>query len=373
MRARARRRQHDGGAVTNGDTRPLASDGPRPRLTTISDHRPQTLDPADTHLEEQVDEMALRLECVKVAEEELPLGVAYQRVLEIVRRAVAFEHGTLYLSESRSGRLIPVAIRGHRIDLADQVRFARGPGLSAWVAQEGRPVVIPDPALAIDRSPFADTGLRAFLAFPLVHSGVVVGVVALARGERTFGGDEFARLGRLADPLAMTLSRLRRETRLRELIHLDPETRLSNRPHFLARIEEELQRAQQHASEFSVVMLQLDGISDAARLMGSQTGAQLMGRFTQRLQSALRTCDMAASLDDGRFGLLLAGVSRETAASFMARMMDMMLHDNLQVPRDRLALRLRVGLASFPEVGDSLDDLLQRAAADLTASEREHA
>jgi len=96
-------------------------------------------------LAEQAEEMAVQLELVKLAEEELPLGVAYKRFLDLVHRAIQFEHGTLYVTEWGNGRLVPVALRGNRIDLADQVRFARGNGLSAWVAQEGRPVVIPDP------------------------------------------------------------------------------------------------------------------------------------------------------------------------------------------------------------------------------------
>jgi len=56
-----------------------------------------------------------------------------------------------------------------------RIRFARGRGLSAWVAQEGRAVVIPDPAAREKRTAFADETLRAFLAFPLVQQGVVSG------------------------------------------------------------------------------------------------------------------------------------------------------------------------------------------------------
>ena len=111
----------------------------------------------------ETDEMAVQLELVRLADEELPLGVAYKRYLDLVHRTIAFDHGTLHVTEWGSGRLVPVAVRGNRIDLADEVRFARGRGLSAWVAQEGRAVVIPDPQARVDRSPFPDEGLRAFL------------------------------------------------------------------------------------------------------------------------------------------------------------------------------------------------------------------
>lgn len=345
--------------------RQQTGNGQLPAVAAIADLGARVQDPGATRLAEQAEEMALQLECVKLTDEELPLGLAYKRFLDLAHRAIPFEHGTLYVTEWDSGRLIPVAIRGDRIDLADQVRFARGAGLSAWVAQERRPVVIPDPAHEAERPPFADGALRAFLAFPLLQNGVVAGVVALARTDRTFSGGEFARLGRLAEPLAATLSKLRREVRLRELIHMDAETGLSNHHHFVARVEEELQRTRQHTTEFSVALLELDGIAEANRQLGRPAGVRLVQAFIQRLQSSMRTCDVAASLDDGRFGLLLAGVDREKAAAIVERIAGAVLEDNLNLPRHRVTLRLRFGLASVARAEDAADDLIRRAAAGL--------
>ena len=115
------------------------------------------------------EELTLHLECVKLTGERLPLGIAYPRFLDVVRRVVPFDHGTLFLAEGAGGSLVPVVVKGNRVDLADQVRFAKGPGLTAWVAQEGRPVVIPHPVHSVDPWPFADKGLRAFVAIPLIE------------------------------------------------------------------------------------------------------------------------------------------------------------------------------------------------------------
>src|SRR3989442_8076815 len=258
----------------------------------------------------EAEEMALRLECVKLADEPLPLRLAYTRSLDLVHRTLSFDPGTLYVTEWTSGRLLPVAVRGNRVELADRIRFARGSGLSAWVAQEGRPVVIPDPGSNGHRSPFGDAALRAFLAFPLVQQGIVAGVLALARTDRTFTEDEFERLGRLAESLAQTLSKLRREERLRELVYQDGETGLSNSHHFMARLGEELQRTRQHTTEFAVALLEVELSTGPRR-------AAIMQAVTQRLGGAMRTCDIAANLGGGRFGLLLAGLDQEKAAAIV--------------------------------------------------------
>lgn len=317
------------------------------------------------HLAEQAAEIAVQLDCVKLTEEELPLGVAYKRFLDLVHRALPFEYGTLYVTELESGRLIPVAIRGSQVDLAEPVRFARGNGVSAWVAQERRPVVIPDPERNGDASPIADGSVRAYLAFPLVQNGMVAGVVALARKDGTFSTGEFSRLGRLAEPLATTLSRLRREARLRELLYIDAETGLSNHVHFLARIEEELQRARQQVGEFALAVLELEGIDVIARQHGRQAGARLVQLFTQRLQSSMRSCDTAATLDDGRFGLILAGVNEEKAAGIVSRIAAAVLHDNLDIPREQVTLRLRAGLAPYAAIDGSIDEFVRQIGSRL--------
>jgi GGDEF domain-containing protein len=294
--------------------------------------------------------VALQAECAKLAEEELPLRVAYERFLDLVHRVVPFAHGTLYVAEWTSGKLSPVAVRGNRVELADRIRFARGRGLSAWVAQEGRAVVIPDPAAREERTVFADETLRAFLAFPLVQQGVVSGVVALTRTDSTFAEDEFDRLAQLAAPLARTLSTMRRETQMRELISLDAETGLSSDYHFLARLEEELQRA----AEFALVLLELQMSPGAER-------APLVQRFTRRLREVIRSCDLVAHLGEGRFGVLLAGVNRETAGAIVDRFAEIIARELR--PASEAALRLRVGLATGSELQSSPSALLQHAAA----------
>ncbi len=294
--------------------------------------------------------VVLQAECAKLAEEELPLRIAYERFLDLVHRVVPFAHGTLYVAEWTSGKLSPVAVRGNRVELADRIRFARGRGLSAWVAQEGRAVVIPDPAAREERTVFADETLRAFLAFPLVQQGVVSGVVALTRTDNTFAEDEFDRLAQLAAPLARTLSTMRRETQMRELISLDAETGLSSDHHFLARLEEELQRA----AEFALVLLELQMPPSAER-------APLVQRFTRRLREVIRSCDLVAHLGEGRFGVLLAGVNRETAGAIVDRFAEIVARELR--PASGAALRLRVGLATGTELQTSPSALLQHAAA----------
>src|SRR5256884_1894485 len=113
----------------------------------------------------EAEEMALRLECVKLADEQLPLRLAYTRYLDLVHRTLSFEHGTLYVTEWTSGRLLPVAVRGDRVELAARIPVAPGPGLSPRGGAARRPPVVPHPRSHRPPSPLCDAALPACLAF----------------------------------------------------------------------------------------------------------------------------------------------------------------------------------------------------------------
>lgn len=305
------------------------------------------------------EELTLHLECVKLTGERLPLGIAYPRFLDVVRRVVPFDHGTLFLAEGAGGSLVPVVVKGNRVDLADQVRFAKGPGLTAWVAQEGRPVVIPHPVHSVDPWPFADKGLRAFVAIPLMDQGRVVAVLALSRAEHIFDAQEFDFLIKSGGRLAATLSRIRLQAQVGAWAHTDKETGLSAHQHFAARLDAESIRARHQASEFSVVVITLEGNPRSE----TEHVDRLTRMFAERLLSGIRSCDMATLMDDGSFGLLLAGVNRETAERILKRIATTATHGipGLMPPM----VRLWGGVAACSDAVTSADEFLARARGSL--------
>lgn len=310
------------------------------------------------------EELTLHEECVKLTEERLPLGIAYPRFLEVVRRVVPFDHGTLYLAEGPAGALIPVALKGNRVDLADQVRFARGPGLSAWVAQEGRPVIIPHPMHASDAQPFADKGLRAFAAIPMRHQRWVTGVLALTRAEQVFVMREFDHLVRSSERLAATLSRLQLQAQYRAWTHTDPETGLSAWHHFVARLDAELDRARHQSGEFSVVVVAFDG-HERVSPSGRAQEKPLVRLVGERLQSSTRSCDMVALLDAGVFGVLLAGVNGQTAGTIIRRIVTTVIREITELAPPARGVRVSGGVAAFSDDATSAEELVARARSRL--------
>ena len=96
--------------------------------------------------------------------------------LQKLSALIGFESGTLFLVESQSQTLKQVASVGDGIDFISKVNFPMGQGLSAWVAQKGKRVYLPD----IHRgSRHGLNPIRSYLSMPLEVNNKVIGVLNL--------------------------------------------------------------------------------------------------------------------------------------------------------------------------------------------------
>jgi len=100
----------------------------------------------------------------------------FVRLLTRLRDKLPFQAGSLFLVEQDTQSLRQVANVGEGIDFISQVRFSMGPGLSAWVAQKGKRIYLPD----IHRgSRHGLHPIRSYLSMPLEINNRVIGVLNL--------------------------------------------------------------------------------------------------------------------------------------------------------------------------------------------------
>lgn len=95
---------------------------------------------------------------------------------EELSKTVAFESGSLFVYELNSQSLTEVAKRGDGIDFISAINFPMGTGLSAWVAQKGKVIYLPD----IHRgSRHGLNPVRSYLSMPLEMNNRMIGVLNL--------------------------------------------------------------------------------------------------------------------------------------------------------------------------------------------------
>lgn len=96
-------------------------------------------------------------------------------MIELNKR-VEFELASLFVLEADNQTLRQVANKGEGIDFINRVNFPLGRGLSAWVAQKGKVVYLPD----IHRgSRHGINPIRSYLSIPLEVNNKTVAVLNL--------------------------------------------------------------------------------------------------------------------------------------------------------------------------------------------------
>jgi len=112
----------------------------------------------------------------KKATGESPGRSLFDQFLDELSQIIEFESGSLFLLECQSGTLKEVANKGNGIDFITKVHFPLGKGLSAWVAQKGKIVYLPD----IHRgSRHGLQPIRSYLSIPLEVNNKTIGVLNL--------------------------------------------------------------------------------------------------------------------------------------------------------------------------------------------------
>ena len=143
------------------------------------------------------------------------------------------------------------------------------------------------------------------------------------------------------------------------LAYRDPLTELANRNRFVA----ELQQALAHCAagdSVAVLLMDLDNFKDLNDTLGHDAGDQLLCQLAERLQQRLRADEQLARLGGDEFALLIPrcdpGQVIPAAEHYRSA-----LHEPFAVRGIDMTLNATLGIALYPDHGESAGSLLQHA------------
>ena len=141
----------------------------------------------------------------------LELSELFQAIVAGAASLAGTENGYIYLPKADGEHLEVVVGVGTYAQFIGYT-LARDVGLAGKVWTRGTPLLVEDYDRWGERDPAFPTGiLRAALAVPLTSGGTVVGVIGLSHteGEKAFGEEEVALLGRFAELASVVLDNAR--------------------------------------------------------------------------------------------------------------------------------------------------------------------
>lgn len=179
--------------------------------------------------------------------------------------------------------------------------------------------------------------------------------------------------------------RKRTEERILHLAYYDDLTGLPNRTFLKEHLNFVLEAARRRERSLSVLSLDLDHFGRINNSLGHEIGDHLLKIVSQRLAGCLRQSDCVARMgapsrsltesgrrvdaiariDGDNFVVLLSDINRAEDAASVATRIVKSLEQPLEIEGNHLVVTSSIGIAVYPENGDTIEELLSNADAAL--------
>lgn len=188
------------------------------------------------------------------------------------------------------------------------------------------------------------------------------GWLVVAHREGTeFTAEDRNTLTELAGRLAIAISSAWREDELFQRAHYDSLTGLPNRSLFSDRLQHEIARGRREAKMLAVMFVDLDHFKSVNDAQGHGAGDMLLCDAAARIRTVIRESDTVSRHGGDEFTVLLSDIRDQRDALLVANNIIEALSDPFSVSGQQCFLSATIGIAIFPDNGDSAEQLLKHA------------
>ncbi len=142
---------------------------------------------------------------------------------------------------------------------------------------------------------------------------------------------------------------------------VDELTGIANRRMFDVRGARMLEGVAARSGQAAVIHLDLDGFKGINDRLGHQYGDGVLKQVAERLESSKRSVDMVARLGGDEFAIVLGSVSGRADAELAANRVLAKIMEPLEVAGVPLSVSASLGVALFPDDGETLTTVLHHA------------
>ena len=155
----------------------------------------------------------------------------------------------------------------------------------------------------------------------------------------------------------------RTEERLEHLANHDALTGLPNRLLFANSLEQSMEYAKRHREKMALLFIDLDRFKVINDSMGHAAGDALLQEIGRRLRAAVRAEDVVTRFGGDEFTVALAELARPDEAATVARSIIKAIALPLDLGGREVVVSGSIGIALYPDDGDSVDSLTRAADA----------
>jgi diguanylate cyclase (GGDEF)-like protein len=284
-----------------------------------------------------------------------------------------------------------------------------GEGVSGTVWKTGKPLVVADYDKWSGRiRKFSYATIRAIVGMPLLLNEQVVGVIGVARGvesDNAFSEDNVSVLQRFADLAVVALQNarlfeqaqneieFRRKTeielrnanqilqlqiervellqeQLKELAIRDSLTELFNRRYLQEMLEVEFARSKRSKLSLAILMMDSDQLKEINDGYGHKAGDDFLVYIANVIRKSIRAGDIACRYGGDEFVVVMSNVTEDVAFERAEKLRESVASHQMIYKDKNVSISVSIGIAIYPDHGDTGEILLQKADQALYEAKR---
>jgi len=190
-----------------------------------------------------------------------------------------------------------------------------------------------------------------------------------AQGTARFTGRDARPLALLAAWAAVSLDNLRLGENLEKLAVTDDLTQVFNYRYLKSALRREVKRAARFRQPLSILMVDVDNLKNYNDRNGHLRGSFLLREIAQLFAQQVRSWDLVAKYGGDEFTVILPQTDRIGAAAVGERLRAA-VEEHAFPLAERGAITVSMGVANYPEDGDSVTGLIEAADRALYTAKR---
>ncbi|MDP3786214.1 MAG: GGDEF domain-containing protein [Candidatus Omnitrophota bacterium] len=198
---------------------------------------------------------------------------------------------------------------------------------------------------------------ESFVALPLLSEGIPIGIFTISGLKE----EQLENLSILTEQLALEVKKINLYEKVQELAITDGLTGIYVRRHFLERLNEEMPRARRHKLELSMLMIDLDHFKQCNDTYGHLVGDIVLRDIAKIMKEHIRQVDLLGRYGGEEFVIALPDTDKNSAASVAGRIRQSVERYKFKAYDETITMTISVGVATYPEDGDDVGALIDRA------------